>query len=123
MCKLHSLQFGFQNYLMDSLFIAYEDDKWCHFVVHIGSTTLISFYCGCFASFYLLQPYLVINVNGLVQFGKKLSYVLPPFYLSSNYLLIFISHLWLWFFRCLEKVFEEERNKNKEGNSRDVITS
>ena len=25
-----------------------------------------------------LQPYLVINLPGLVQFGKKLSYILPP---------------------------------------------
>ena len=27
----------------------------------------------------LLQPYLVINLPGMVQFGKNLSYVLPPF--------------------------------------------
>ena len=27
------------------------------------------------------------------------------------------------FFRCLEKVFEEESSKNKEGNSRGVTTS
>ena len=26
----------------------------------------------------LLQPYLVINLPGLVQFGKNLSYILPP---------------------------------------------
>ena len=27
------------------------------------------------------------------------------------------------FFRCLEKVFEEERNENKKGNSRGVTTT
>ena len=26
----------------------------------------------------LLQPSLVINVTGLVQFGKKFDYILPP---------------------------------------------
>ena len=32
---------------MDSLFIAYENDEWCRFVVHIaiGSPSFISFYC------------------------------------------------------------------------------
>ena len=79
---------------MYSLFIAYENDEWCRFVVHIaiGSPSLISFYCVCFVSFYLfllfvvsfvsffvprflrgvskgelLQFYLVINVTGLVE--------------------------------------------------------
>ena len=35
------------------------------------------------------------------------------FYLINDYL----------FFRCLEKVLEEERNKNKKENSRGVTTS
>ena len=36
---------------------------------------------------------------------------------------MFISHLWLLFFRYLEKLFEEERNENKVRNSRGVTTS
>ena len=35
----------FKKYLMCSLFIAYENDEWCRFMVHIGSLSLISFYC------------------------------------------------------------------------------
>ena len=40
------MQIGFQKYLMYSLFIAYGNDEWCRFVVHIaiGSPPLISFY-------------------------------------------------------------------------------
>ena len=26
----------------------------------------------------MVQPYLAINITGLVQFGKNLSYILPP---------------------------------------------
>ena len=40
------------KYLMNSLFIAYENDEWCHCVVRIGSTVLILFYCACFVSLY-----------------------------------------------------------------------
>ena len=39
--KLYYLQFGFQKYLMYSLFIASENDEWCRFVAHIGSPALI----------------------------------------------------------------------------------
>ena len=36
---------------MNSLFIAYENDEWCNFVVRIGSPTLISIYaCVLFLS-------------------------------------------------------------------------
>ena len=38
--------------VMNSLFITYGKNVWCHFVVRIGSPALISFYCECFASFY-----------------------------------------------------------------------
>ena len=159
---------------MNSLFIAYENDEWCHFVVRIGSPALILFYSVCFVSFSfflffsffvssvtcqsievsltiietkqwscsqvpkrssrdkLLQPYLVVNVIGLAQFGKNLSYILPPL-ASQNYLLQSISVKLIYqflylingylFFRCLEKVFEEERNENKKGNSRGVTTT
>ena len=33
----------FWKYLMNSLFIAFGNDEWCHFVVRIGSLALISF--------------------------------------------------------------------------------
>ena len=44
-------------------------------------------------------------------------------YLRETNISIFISHLLFLFFRCREKGFEEERNKNKDGNSRGVTTS
>ena len=42
----------FWKYLMNSLFIAYENVEWHHCVVHVGSPALISFYCACFVFFY-----------------------------------------------------------------------
>ena len=42
----------FSEYLMNSLFIAFENDEWCHFEVRSGSLALASFYCVCFVSFY-----------------------------------------------------------------------
>ena len=42
----------FWKYLINSLFIAYENDESCHCVVRTGSPVLISFYCVCFVSFY-----------------------------------------------------------------------
>ena len=70
----------------------------------------------------VLQPYLVINVTGLAHFGKKLNYIFPPV-VSQNYLLqsisvklmyqfLYLINIYL-FFRCLEKVFEDERRENK----------
>ena len=80
----------------------------------------------------LLQPYLIINVTGFVQFGKNLSYILSPL-TSYNYLILSIAVKLIFqflylinrylFFRCLEKVFGEERNGNLERNSRGVATS
>ena len=35
-----------------TLFIAFKNDEWCHFVVRIGSPALILFYCVCVFSFY-----------------------------------------------------------------------
>ena len=138
---------------MNSLFIALENDEWCHFQVRIGSLALVSIYCVWFVSFYfflffliflwillllvfkksfsilksigvvprflsgvsrgeLLQYYLVINVTGLVQFGKNLNYILPPL-VSYNYLQQSISVKLIYqflylingylFFTCLEK--------------------
>ena len=72
----------------------------------------------------LLQPYLVVNVTGLVQFRKNFSYILPPlasynYYLQQSisvkliyHFLYLVSYL---FFKCLEEVFEEERNENEKG--------
>ena len=34
--------------LRNSLFIAFENNEWCHFVVRIDSPAFISFYCVCF---------------------------------------------------------------------------
>ena len=72
----------------------------------------------------------LLNVTGFVQFGKNLSYILPPL-ASQNYLLRSISvklrYQFLYliygylFFRCIENVFEKGRSENKEGNSR-VVT-
>ena len=55
-CKLHYLQFRFQKYIMNALFIAHENNEWCHFVVCIESLALVSFYCVCFlfSQFFLL---------------------------------------------------------------------
>ena len=50
----------FWKYLMNSLFIAYENDEWCHFVVRIGSPALISFYGMCFISFYFFLFFLFL---------------------------------------------------------------
>ena len=38
--------------LMNSFFIAFENDEWCHFVVCFGIPVLISFYCLCFVFFH-----------------------------------------------------------------------
>ena len=51
-CKLQYLQFGFQKYLMSSLFIGCENDEWYHFVVDTSSPAINSFYYMCFVSFY-----------------------------------------------------------------------
>ena len=46
------------KYLMNSLFVAFENNEWCHFVVRIGSPAFISFYCVCFVSFYFFLFFL-----------------------------------------------------------------
>ena len=106
---------------MISLFIAFENDEWCHrlwchfmaCVLFLSVSFLFRyFFCG----FYyfldlrqvcqylykqsigvvprflggvsvgeLLQPYLIINATGLVQFEKNLNYTLPPL-VCQNYL-------------------------------------
>ena len=79
-----------------------------------------------------VELFLLINLTVLVQFGKNVSQILPPL-ASQNYLLQSISVKLIYqflyliygylFFRCFEKVFKEERNENKEGNSRGITTS
>ena len=44
-------------------------------------------------------------------------------YLRETNTSSFICHIWFFFFGCLEKVFEVERNKNKEGNRRGATTN
>ena len=44
----------FWKYLINSFFIAYENDELCHCVVRIGSPALISFCCVCLVSFYFV---------------------------------------------------------------------
>ena len=58
----------FKNILrMYSLFIAFESDEWCRFVVHIaiGFPSIISFYCVCFFSFYSFCFFLSFFVSSI----------------------------------------------------------
>ena len=48
----------FWKYLMNSLFILFENNEWCHFVVRISSPAFISFYYVCFVSFYFFPFFL-----------------------------------------------------------------
>ena len=87
---------------------------------------------SCYSFIQQLMQVAWLNQLNQVQFGKNFSYILPPL-ASQNYLLQSISVKLIYqflyliygflFFRCLEKVFEEERNKNKDGNSRGVAIS
>ena len=80
----------------------------------------------------VLHSYFVINLPGLVQFGKNLSYILPAL-ASKNclqqsisvklmYQFLYLINGYL-FLRYYEKVFREERNQNKKGNSQGVTTT
>ena len=46
---------------MNSLFITYKNDEWCHFVVRIGSPALISFFAHV-VSFYFSLPFLSFSI-------------------------------------------------------------
>ena len=48
----------FWKYLMNSLFIAYDNDDLCHCVLRIGSPAIISLFCVCFVSFYFFLYFL-----------------------------------------------------------------
>ena len=136
--QLDYLQFGFQKYLIYSLLIAYENDEWCRFLVHIGSPSLISFYWACFVSLYVFLFFLVINTTGLVKpiepgsvcekFWLHVTYTIFLEFLAGEYLretnisILYLNYGFL-LFRCLQKAFKEEGNNNKEGNSWVVTTS
>ena len=51
-CVNYALFVVWISEVMNFLFIAYESDEWCQFVVRIDSPELHSFYCVCFVSFY-----------------------------------------------------------------------
>ena len=68
----------------------------------------------------------LLNQLSQVQFGKNFGYTLPltcllelltAENLRETNISVSRSHLLFLFFRYLKKVFEEEINKNKEGNS------
>ena len=42
----------FWKYLMNSVFITFENNEWGHFVIRVSSPVFISFCCLCFISFY-----------------------------------------------------------------------
>ena len=74
--QLHYLRFGFQNI---SLFIAYENYECCSCVVHItiGSPSIISCYCVCFASFYgFFLFFLSFFVSCITCWGIEVSLVI-----------------------------------------------
>ena len=48
----------FWKFLMNSLFVAYEEDEWRHIEVRIGYPAFIFFYCVCFFSFYFFLFFL-----------------------------------------------------------------
>ena len=61
----------FWKYLMNSPFIAFEN-KWCYFMVRIGSQALISLNCVCFVSFnfFLFFSYFFVDST---TFGFEVS--------------------------------------------------
>ena len=64
----------FWKYLMNSLFIAFENNEQCHFVVRIGSPALVSFYCVCFVSFYFfLFSYFFVDFTTCLGIKVSLS--------------------------------------------------
>ena len=65
-CHCHRASF------MRSLFIAFKNDEWCHFVVRIGSPAIVSFYCVCVVSFYFSLFFLFLcGVHYLLRYGSK----------------------------------------------------
>ena len=70
---LHNTSGGcFWKYLMNSLFIAFENNEWCYFVVRIGSPASISFFCA-FRFFLFLSFFRVFYIWILLLFGFEVS--------------------------------------------------
>ena len=72
--ELYYLQIGFQKYLRYSLFIAYENDEWCHFVVHVA----IGFYWGrhfiaCVSFFSIFFFFLSFFVSSITCWSIEVS--------------------------------------------------
>ena len=56
-----------------SLFIAFENNEWCHFVVRIGSPAFISFFLRVFHFILFLSLFLAFFVWILLLFGFEVS--------------------------------------------------
>ena len=54
---------SFWKYLMNSLFIVYENDEWCHFGVRVASAAIISFYLRVFGFFLFFSFFPIIFVD------------------------------------------------------------
>ena len=115
-CQCHRASF------MRSLCVAYENENGAISCYVLGlQLKLLS---GVLRS--RLLQLLVINKTSSVQFGKNVSYISSPL-ASYNYFLQNISMKLIYqflysnnaylFFSCIGRVFEEERNENKKGNS------
>ena len=62
------------KYLMNCLFIAYENDESCPCVVRVDSPALTSFYCVCFASFYFFSFFKIFFVEFILWLGIGVSF-------------------------------------------------
>ena len=85
----------FQRYLLYSLFIAYENDGLCHFVVHIAidSPSVISFYCVCFVSFYFFIFFFREFYYLLRYWGNPANICLDEDVLKTSFVFVFRRRL------------------------------
>ena len=85
----------FQKYLLYSLFIAYENDGLCHFVVHIAidSPSVISFYCVCFVSFYFFIFFFREFYYLLRYWGNPANICLDEDVLKTSFVFVFRRRL------------------------------
>ena len=63
----------FWKYLMNTLFTAFENNEWCHFVVRMDPPALISFYC-LFRFFLFLSFFSYFFSRILLLFGSEVSF-------------------------------------------------
>ena len=96
-CHCHRASF------MRSLFFAFKNDKWCHFVVRIGSPVLILVYCGYAFSFYfsLFSYFFVqstacwgIGVSLTILIKKQWGYSYIPKWMRSGLLQPWLGSFW-----------------------------